>query len=120
MVSRNIKLFIGIFILLAYISIGVLGLFNFNHAFEKQMTDCPYSQGGYSVCDNNIDHINDWRQFSNITVSSLFVLAFLIIGIILYFFDRQSFLNQQQHFYKWEYYLDNKKLYSSRNRITIK
>ncbi len=39
MILRNIKLFIGISILLAYVGIGVFGLFKFSHAFEKPMTN---------------------------------------------------------------------------------
>jgi len=112
---RKTKLFLGLFILLAYISIGVLGLFGSNHMTEAPMTNCPYAENGFSVCANGLDHINDWHQFSNITFSSFFL--FIIFGIILYFFGKQEFLNQKQYFYKWKYYLDNKKLYSSPDRI---
>ncbi|MDP2947464.1 MAG: hypothetical protein Q8N88_05100 [Nanoarchaeota archaeon] len=111
------KLFLGLFILLAYISIGVFGLLKFNHMTESPMTNCPYSENGFSVCQNSLDHINDWRQFSSVTFSSLFVFLFIIFGIILYFFGKQEFLNQKQYFYKWKYYLDNKELYSFPNRI---
>jgi len=117
MVSKNIKLFIGIFIFLAYISIGVFGLFKFNHVSEMPMANCPYAENGFSVCDNSINHINDWRRFSDAIPSSLFTFSFLILGIILYFFGKQNFLNQKRYFYKWKYYLDNKKLYNYPNRI---
>ena len=113
---HNIKLFIGVFILLAYISIGIFGLFKFSHMDETPMLNCPYAENGFSVCDNNLDHINNWRQFSNAVLSSLFVFSFLILGIILYFFYK-NFLNQKRHFYKWKYYLDNKKWDTYPDRI---
>ena len=114
---RHIKLFIGTFVLLAYISVGVFGLFEFNHASEAPMKNCPYSENSFSICVNSFDHINNWQQFSNVIFPSLFVLSILALGIILYFISKQNFLNQKQYFYKWKYYLDNKKLYSSPNRI---
>jgi hypothetical protein len=111
------KLLIVVFVLLAYISIGVFGLFEFNHMSEKPMANCPYAENGFSVCDNNLGHINNWRQFSNTTFSSLFVFSLLILGIVLYFFGKQNFLNQKQYFYRWKYYLYNKKLYTYLNKI---
>lgn len=111
------KLFIGAFVLIAYISIGVFGLFKFSHMDEAPMVNCPYAQNGYSICENNLSHINNWRQFSSVILSSLFVFLFLILGAILYFFNKQDFLNQEQYFYKWKYYLYNKKLYTYPNRI---
>ncbi|MFA5932262.1 MAG: hypothetical protein WC793_02695 [Candidatus Paceibacterota bacterium] len=114
---RKTKLFIGLFILLAYIGIGVFGLFKFNHMNSTPMANCPYALNGSSVCDNSIDHINDWHQFSNVVFPSLFLLSFLALGIFLYFFSKENFLNQKQYFYKWRYYLDNKKFYSYQNRI---
>jgi hypothetical protein len=107
---HNAKFFLGLFILLAYISIGIFGLFEFNHPVTTPMVNCPYAQNGSSVCKNSLDHINDWRQFSNVTFSLLFIFSFLILGIILYFFDQQNFLKQKQYFYRWKYFLDNKKL----------
>lgn len=115
MTARKIKLFIGIFILLAYISIGVFGLLQFNHVSETPMMNCPYSENSFSLCENSFDHINNWRQFSNVIPSSLFI--FLFLGLILYFLCKQNFLNQRQYFYKWKYYLDNKKLLACPNRI---
>ena len=114
---HNTKLFIGVFILLAYISIGIFGLFQFNHMAEMPMTNCPYAQNGSSICENTLNHINDWRQFSNVIFTSLFIFSLLILGIILYFFGKQNFLIQKQHFYKWKYYLNNKKLYSCSDRV---
>ncbi|KKQ87055.1 MAG: hypothetical protein UT09_C0021G0011 [Parcubacteria group bacterium GW2011_GWF2_38_8] len=112
------KLFIGILILVAYISIGIFGLFKFNHITETPMVNCPYAQNGSSICENSFNHINNWRQFSNTTFSSLLIFSFMILGIILYFFGKQDFLNQKKHFYRWKYYLDNKKLYSYSDTIT--
>lgn len=117
MASRNTKLFIGIFILLAYISVGIFGLFKFNHMADIPMIDCPYSQNSSSICENGLDHINNWRQFSNATFSSIFIFSLLILGLVLYFFNQRDFLNQKQYFYKWKYYLYSKKLYTSPNRI---
>jgi hypothetical protein len=114
---RNIKLFIGISILIAYISIGIFGLFTSNHVASTPMANCPYAQNSYSICENSFSHINDWRQFSNVIFPSLFIFSFLILGIILYFFNEQNFFNQKQYFYEWKYYLDNKKSYSFQNRI---
>lgn len=117
MKSYNTKLFLGIFILLAYIGIGVFGLLKFNHITEMPMVNCPYTQNGSSICENSLNHINDWQQFSNITTSTLFIFSILILGIILYFLGKQNFLNQKQYFYKWKYYLYNKKLYTYDNKI---
>lgn len=114
---HKIKLFLGSFVLLAYMGTGIFGLFQFNHMAETPMVNCPYTQNGSSICENGFNHINDWRQFSNITFSSLFIFSLLILTIILYFFSKENFLNQKQYFYKWKYYLNNKKLYACPNRI---
>lgn len=108
----NAKLFISVFVLLVYISIGVFGLVQFNHMPETPMINCPYAQNNYSICENSLDHINNWRQFSNVTFASLFILSLLLFGIILYFLNQKNFLNQKQYSYKWKYYLYNKKLYT--------
>ena len=113
----NAKLFFGFFVLLTYISIGVFGLFELSHATEMPMANCPYAQNSFSVCENSLDHINNWQQFSNITFPSLFTFLLLTFGLVLYFYGKQNFLNQKQYFYKWKYYLYNKKLYSYSNRI---
>ncbi|KKQ27859.1 MAG: hypothetical protein US41_C0013G0010 [Parcubacteria group bacterium GW2011_GWB1_37_13] len=105
MKTHNVKLFLGLFILLAYASIGVFGLFKVNHMSETPMVNCPYAENGFSVCDNSLNHINDWQQFSKTTFSSLFIFSFLILGIILYFFGKQNFLKQKQYLYKWKYHL---------------
>lgn len=117
MTLRNIKLFIGVAVLLVYISIGVFGLFKLDHMSETPMVNCPYAENGYALCDNSLDHINNWQQFSNVTFSSLFIFSLLMLGIILYFFSKQNFLNQKQYFYKWKYYLYKRKLYTFPNRI---
>ena len=113
----NTKLFIGLFILLAYISIGVFGLFQSSHISETPMMNCPYADNGSSLCVNSLNHINNWRQFSNVTLFALFIFSFLILGIVLYFLGKQNFLNLKQYFYKWKYFLDNKVLYKSPNKI---
>ena len=114
----NLKLFLSFFVLLAYISIGVFGLFKLDHMTETPMVNCPYAQNGYALCENSLNHINNWQQFTNTTFSSFYIFSLLIIlGIVLYFFGKQNFLNQKQYFYRWKYYLNNKKLYSYSNKI---
>ena len=117
MIRRNIKLFIGISVLLAYIGIGIFGLFQFSHMSETPMTNCPYAENGFSVCENSFDHINNWRQFSNITLAQLIVLSLSLLGIILYFYNKNNFLKQNQYFYRWKYYLYDKKLNTYDNKI---
>jgi len=117
MKPHNAKLFFGFLILFAYISIGVFGLLKFNHMSETPMVNCPYAENGFSVCDNSLNHINDWQQFSKTTFSSLFIFSFLILGIILYFFGKQNFLKQKQYLYKWKYHLYNKNLYTYQNKL---
>ena len=84
---------------------------------EAPMINCPYAENGYSICENTLQHVDKWRQFSNVIFPSLFIFSFLILGIILYFFGKQNFLNQKRHFYKWKYYLYDKKLYTYQERI---
>jgi len=88
MATKNIKLFIGITITLAYIGIGVFGLFEFSHAKEMPMVNCPYAENSFAVCNNSLDHINNWQQFSNVVVPSLFIFSILLLGFALYFFAR--------------------------------
>ena len=117
---NRVKIFIGVFILLIYISIGVFGLLQLNHtshSAEAPMINCPYATGGYSICENTLSHIENWQQFSNVIFPSLLIFPLLILGVILYLFGKQNFLNQNQYFYKWKYYLDNKKLYSRKQEI---
>lgn len=113
----NKKLFLGIFILLAYISIGIFGLVKLDHMSNIPMENCPYAQNAYSLCETSLDHINNWRQFSNAIFPTLSLLSFLILGIILYFYNKQNFLKQSQYFYRWKYYLYNKKLDTYNNKI---
>ena len=117
----KIKSSIGVSILLVFISISVFGLLQFNHidhATEAPMVNCPYAQNGYSICNNNLDHINNWRQFSTATFLSLSIFSFLILGIVLYLLGKQNFLNQKRYFYKWEYYLYDIPSYTYQERIT--
>lgn len=114
---QNIKLFIGVFVLFAYVGIGVFGLFEFNHTPESPMVNCPYANNSFSVCGNSLDHIINWQQFSNIIFPSLFTSLFLILGMVLYFFSKQKSLNQKEYFYKWEYYLNDKKYQIHSNKI---
>lgn len=117
------KFLISAFILLAFMSIGVFGLLQLNpmsnHVSEEApMANCPYAENSYSVCQNGFDHINNWRQFSNTVLPSLLIFSVLILGVILYFLNRQNYLRQiALLFRKWKIYLDNKKLLSSPDKI---
>lgn len=111
------KLFLGMLVLFAYISIGVFGLLQFNHPSEISMANCPHAQNGYSICENSFAHINNWRQFSNVTFPSLLIFSLLALGVILHFFNQRNFFNHKQYFYKWKYYLYDKKLYPFQERI---
>ncbi len=113
----SIKFFFGIFVALAYMGIGIFGLFRLNHNTEMPMPNCPYSQNSYSLCENSLDHINNWRQFSNATFPSLLFLSFLLLIVVLYFYNKQNFLKQKQYFYRWKYYLYSKKLDIYPNKI---
>ncbi len=117
MYLRNRKLFIGVCILLAYISIGVFGLLKLDHKIEMPMDNCPYAQNSYAICENSLDHINNWQQFLNAISPSLFIFSILILGIVLYLVTKHNFLNQKSYFYKWKYCLYNKKLYPYSNII---
>ena len=117
MTLRNIKLFIGVSVLLAYISIGLFGLIQFNHMSKTPMVNCPYAQNSSSICENTLDHISKWQQFSNVTFPSLLILSLLVLGIILYFYNKQNFLKQNQYFYRWKYYLYDKNLDTYDNKI---
>ena len=111
------KLLIGVFVFFAYLSIGVFGLLRFSHMSETPMANCPYAENSFSVCDNSLVHINNWHQFSNAIFSSLFIFSLLILGMVLYFFDKRNSFNQKQYFYKWKYYLDNKELSTPLDKI---
>lgn len=117
MIQLNKKLHFGISILLVYIAIGAFGLFGLSHMTEMPMSNCPYTVNSSSVCNNSFDHINNWRQFSNTTFPSLFFFAFLALGAFLLLFVNRNLLYQKQYFYKWKYFLYNKKLFISPNRI---
>lgn len=117
MKARNLKLFLGFFVLLIYMSIGVFGLLKLDHTTEMPMVNCPYAQNGSALCENSFDHINNWQQFSNATFYSFLIFSLLILGIVLYFFGKQNFLKQKQYFYRWRYYLNNKVLDTYSNKI---
>ena len=115
---KNTKLFIGTLILLAYISIGIFGLFQFNSMAGMPMAHCPYALDGFSVCNNSLDHIDHWKKFSNTTFTPLFIFSLLILGLILYTFIKRSLLNKELLlFYKWKYYIDSKIFYAYLEKI---
>ena len=106
------KYFLTIILFVSFVGIAVFGLLKFNHTNhtpEVPMINCPYAENGYSICEGALDHINNWRQFSNVIIPSLSIFSLLILGMVLYLLGKQNFLNQKQHFYKWKYYLDNQK-----------
>ena len=108
---RNIKLFISVSVLILFINIGVFGLLNFKHKTEMPMVNCPYSDNGFSVCVNTLDHINNWYQFLNVPLP-IALSVLVMLGIVLYLFSKQSLLNYKQYFYRWKYYFNNKKLHT--------
>jgi len=117
MIFKNIKLYIGIIALLAYISIGVFGLVRLTHLPETPMINCPYAENGFSVCNNGFDHINNWQEFSSITFPALFILLLMVLGLVLYFFDRQNLLNKNRYFYKWRFDFYDEKLHTLSQEI---
>lgn len=116
---RNIKLFIGVLIILTYIGIGVFGLLQTSyHVIEVPMNNCPYALNSHSVCDNGLSHINNWKQFSNFIFPTLLIISLLFLAVVLYFFDRNKFLRQNLRlFHRWTQYLDDKFLYLYRRKI---
>ncbi len=111
---------IGSLVLLAFVSVGVFGLVGWSHttsSTETPMMNCPYAENGFSVCENTLDHISGWQQFSNVTLMSLFALYLFVSGIILYFIGKHNFFNEKQYFESWKYYLDIKILYSPKEEI---
>lgn len=118
MILHSKKLFIGLFILIAYMSIGIFGLFRMDHLASVPMVDCPYAQNGSSMCRDSFDHINNWRQFSNLILTSLFIFSFILLGVIWHFFNQRDFLNQKQYFYKWRHRFNNKNLHAYWQAIT--
>lgn len=115
MILHNIKLFLGVLVLIAFMGISMFGLFKFSHTIEMPMPNCPYTQGSFSICENIFSHINNWSKFLNV-IPVLFFL-FIFLEIVLYFFNKQNFLNQILYFYRWKYYLYNKKLLKYQNKI---
>jgi len=120
MKSHTAKILLACLTLFLYINIsvfGLLSLFHFEHSAETPMINCPYAENGYSICQSSLDHIKNWRHFSNVIIPSLSIFSLLVLGIVLYLFGKQNLLNQDQYFYKWKYYLTNKKLLTYSGRI---
>ena len=106
---RNNNLIIGVFVLMAFLSMAVFGLLQFSHVMhskEAPMVNCPYQENSYSICNNVLEHISTWQKFVNVISSSLFVLFALFF--ILYFFSSYDFWKQKQKFFFWRYYLYHK------------
>ena len=120
MYLRNKQLVIGVLILFAFVGIGVFGLMqssHVNHSGYSPMTNCPYAEGGFSICENTLAHINKWRQFSMAVFPSLLILS-LLSGLFLYFLQTKSFFELKPSFFdNWKQYLDNKKLYNHPDEI---
>ena len=109
-----------ILLVISFVGIAVFGLFPFSHhnyISQGPMINCPHSENGSAVCSNTFYHINNWQHFLNVVVPSLFIFLFLAFGIVLFFFNKQNLLNQKRYFHKWKYYLDNKKLFTYREKI---
>lgn len=107
---------LGVVIFLAYLSVSIFGLIQFSHLSEAPMPHCPYTQNNSALCMNSFDHVNNWRQFSNVPFLSLWLFLLLGLGLILYFFNRLDFSKQKVQ--QWKYYLDNKKLFTPLYKIT--
>ena|SRR3989344_3154467 len=115
--SKKQSFIIGALVLVAFMGIGIFGLFVLGHSThtEAPMVNCPYTKGRAALCANNFEHINNWQQFSNIILTALFV--FLILVLTLYVFGRSLFGDKYLH--RSKYYLDhNKKPYSYYGAIT--
>jgi hypothetical protein len=100
------NLIIGAFVLMAFIGVGVFGLFPLGHAAhgaEAPMSDCPYTENGSSLCENTLDHIAGWQQFSNIIIPALFII--LALAAVFYLVGSSGLLDQKQNFYRWRHYL---------------
>jgi len=107
-------------LILSFSGIAVFGLMEFSHAShtpEAPMVNCPYADNSYSICKNTFNHIENWRQFSNVIIPSLFIFSLLVLGVVLFLFNKQGLLNQRRYFYKWKYYLYDQKLYTYKERI---
>ena len=107
-------------LIFSFVGIAVFGLLQFSHAShtpEAPMINCPYAENGYSICQSSLEHIKNWRQFSNVIIPSLSIFSLLVLGIVLYFFSKQNLLNQNLYLYKWKYYLNDQKLYTYKERI---
>jgi len=107
-------------LIFSFVGIAVFGLLQFSHAShtpEAPMINCPYAENGYSICQSSLEHIKNWRQFSNVIIPSLSIFSLLVLGIVLYFFSKQNLLNQNLYLYKWKYYLYDQKLYTYKERI---
>ena len=117
--NSKMLIFSAIFILFAYIGIGVFGLFQFSHMNEMPMVNCPYTENNYALCENVLDHIANWQQFSNVTIPSIFIFSLLILGVIIFYLYKKDFLNQKLYlFYKWKYYIKNRFSKISLQKIT--
>ena len=107
-------------LIFSFIGIAVFGLLQFSHAShtpEAPMINCPYAENSYSICQSSLDHIKNWRQFSNVIIPSLSIFSLLVLGIVLYLFGKQNLLKQNQYFYKWKYFLYDQKLHTYKERI---
>lgn len=115
---KNIKIFLGSFLLLAYISMGIFGLLHVSHMGGMPMTNCPYTENNLTLCDNGLRHINNWRQFSNVPLSvNILTLSLLLTGVFLYVLSQLYLLNQKRQLYKWKHFSQDKNLYTPKNRI---
>lgn len=111
MAFSNTKSIIGIFVLFTFLYAGVLGLVSFSHGAGMPMANCPYTTNGYSICDSNLNHVDNWQKFLSVTLSALVVLLLAVAFFCLV--GSHNVLNTPFRFSK----LENEKLYSPRNKI---
>ncbi len=73
---------LALFVLLAYLYLGVFSLLTMSGHHHMPMTDCPYMVGQQSVCAmDTFEHLTAWKSLvlavpSIIYILTLFVLVF--------------------------------------------
>lgn len=115
------NLIIGALILLAFFGAGALGLFQFSHSgmtMEAPMVNCPYSQNGFSVCVNELDHIGSWQKFLNVVFPSIAFISILFLGIVLHLLNKRNILLQEAYTERFRYDLYKEKVKSRPDNIS--
>lgn len=101
------NLIIGVIIFLAFFSTAIFGLVQFEHKNGTPMVNCPYAESGSSFCQNVLEHVKNWQQFSNVLISSFFALLFAL-GMFLHVIRGAA--SSRFRFLRRQYYFHTKKL----------